>query len=56
MTQTLVSNEVAPAPYDRFDRMPMGTQWRGGGSGRVYEDRDPRPPCSGHSSTRGRFA
>ncbi len=41
MTQTLVSNGVTAAPYDGFDRMPLGGQWRGGRSGRVSEDRDP---------------
>lgn len=41
MTQTLISNGVTPAPYDGFDRMPLGGHWRAGRSGRVSEDRDP---------------
>lgn len=43
MAQDRVSNEpsMVPASYDGFDRMPLGGQWRGGGSGRISEDRDP---------------
>lgn len=43
MAQNVVSNgpSTVPAPYDGFDCMPLGAQWRGGRSGRVSEDRDP---------------
>lgn len=40
MTHTLVSNSATPVPgpYDGFDRMPLGGDWR---SGRVSEYRQP---------------
>ncbi|MGC3976708.1 MAG: aldehyde dehydrogenase family protein [Nitrospira sp.] len=41
MAQTAVSHVVTSLPYDGFDRMPLGVEWRSGRSGRVLEDRDP---------------
>lgn len=43
MTQTAALSVPTgpPTPYGTFDRMPLGTAWRGGRSGRDSEDRDP---------------
>lgn len=32
---------MTATPYEGFDRMPLGGQWRGGRSGKISEDRDP---------------
>ncbi|HXT91099.1 MAG TPA: aldehyde dehydrogenase family protein [Trebonia sp.] len=34
-------NTKPPAPYDGFDRMPIGGQWRPGSAGRELTDTDP---------------